>query len=176
VDWLERWNARRRAASAARAADRVLAWEQAAGTILRLCQDALDDEHAGTGDIGTALDRLDRQLHALKDTAADLPAALRRGAPDLARAAAGITEDLYRLRNLTAQYLIRAQGPVPPYLDGPASDDALRRDHRRIAFDQVGGEARRLATDLDRRLREASRSAETRFPADRASGRRANRD
>jgi hypothetical protein len=153
MDRLIRWKARRQRAVAARTTECLREWERASRSILRLCQAAIDDEHAGTGDIGTNLDKLDRELHRLKDTAAAVSGVLRRQEPDLARTAAEITDDLYRLRNQTASYLIRAQGPTPPFLENGSSGDALRDDRRRVAYQQVGADARRLAGELDQRLK-----------------------
>lgn len=160
MDWLGRYRARRQQASEARLAERLQAWLQASRSIHRQCGASIDDRLAGEGDIGRSLDRIDRELHLLKDTASALATPLRRRDPELARQAGEITESLYRLRNQTASYLIRAQGPAPAFLTNPRAGEGLQGEHRRKAFEQVGAEARQLALRTGEQLTLLERQAE----------------
>lgn len=160
MDWLGRYRVHRQQAAEARLTERLQAWLQASRSIHRLCSVSIDDETAGGGDIGRSLDRIDRELHLLKDTASALSTLLRRRDPELARHAAEITESLYRLRNQTASYLIRAQGPAPAFLTDSRGGEGLQGEHRRRAFEQVGAEARQLALRIGAQLTLLQRQAE----------------
>jgi hypothetical protein len=136
---------------AAQAEADLRGWHAACDQVLKACIQALQDPHLPRGDIGEALDRIDRTLFRLRDAGSGAEGALRRRYLELGRRVRQVSEAIVELRNETAQFLIRAQGPSPAFL-GVQTDTARIAEIYQRARQDVGQDALQHSTRLERDL------------------------
>jgi len=129
----------------------VQAWYQTCSDISRICHDALNNEDIINSDIGTALDKADRNLFALRTYISDVRGLVRRQNPALASRVSKVSGSVFKLRNQTAHFLIRCQGPGPFQFNQPA-DEQVRKVYYYRALEDVGFTARQMQTDLDQEI------------------------
>lgn len=129
----------------------VQAWYTAGVSVCEICGEALHDQALIQADIGTVLDKADRKLFQYRNDASEAKRAVRRFDPQLAQRMDEITHLVYELRNLTAKFLIRAQGPSP--FAGPKSEGELLVAYYERALNEAGFQARDMKTRLDQELR-----------------------
>jgi hypothetical protein len=106
------WQARR----AAEAERDIRGWHEACLSVVASCLRGLRDPSLPRSDIGVALDGVDKALFRLRDAGFGAQKALRQRAPELGARIRRSTEGIVELRNETARFLIRAQGPTPHFL------------------------------------------------------------
>ena len=145
---LRRFLRRSRLRKAEEAIQELDGWNSVCGSIVRSCTETLADDSAGRGEIGAVLDRNDRALFALRDHAWASSVYLRRRHPELEARLRVLTDKTIELRNQTVRFLIRAQGPIPAFLDDPGRGAWGREAHAMKALAEVGLPARRLAAEL----------------------------
>ncbi len=140
------------------AAQKTAASERGLESLAQLCSDvsrtcgaALNNENIGGEEIGEVLDRTDRMLFRLCEGIPGDWFMFRRRSPALARRVREVSEQVYRLRNRTARFLIRCQGPSP--LAGRLEGEA-RLAYYHQALETFGFEARRIWRELDAELNE----------------------
>jgi hypothetical protein len=129
----------------------VHAWYATSLSVSEICGDALHDQALIQADIGTVLDKADRKLMQYRNDAADARRAVQRHDQQLARRVDGVTQQVYELRNLTARFLIRAQGPSP--FAGGRAEGELQLAYYERALNEAGFQARNMKTSLDQKLR-----------------------
>jgi hypothetical protein len=83
------------------------------------------------------LDNVDRGLFRVREAGSDAQRALRRRAPELGGRLRQTTEALVELRNETARFLIRAQGPTPAFLQKQEVAAGQPEAYRR-AVEEIG--------------------------------------
>jgi len=144
----------------------VHAWYATSLSVCEICGKALMDQALVQQDIGTVLDKADRKLFQYRNDASDAQRAVRRHDIELANRITQITQQVYELRNLTAKFLIRAQGPSP-FISLRTETKSPQIYYDR-ALDEVGLPARELNANLDDniqsvwiRLEKLIRQAET---------------
>ena len=128
-------------------------WHAACDETLQACLGSLADSQLPRGEIGVVLDRIDRTLFRLRDSGSGAQSYLRGTSPDLGRRLRQTSEGIVQLRNETARYLIRAQGPTPSYLGGGRQPEGSREGYER-ALAEIGRPARQRALGLERELRQ----------------------
>ncbi len=125
-------------------------WHQTSVEVCGLCGEALDDPHPAQEDIGVLLDRADRKLFQYRNDANDARKAVRRHDQALAGRISAITEQVYELRNQTASFLIRSQGPG---LFGATREGIPEKDvYYQRAMSESGMKARSIKINLDREI------------------------
>jgi hypothetical protein len=129
----------------------VHGWYTTSQSVSDLCGEALHDQALIQQDIGTVLDKADRKLFQYRNDASDAQRAVRRHDEELARRITSITQQVYELRNLTAKFLIRAQGPSP--FKGSQAETILPLAYYDRALQEVGFLARDMKTHLDSDIR-----------------------
>lgn len=123
-------------------------WHKTCSSIAGMYIDALNDENPDQPDIGVVLDKTDRMLFAVRDHLSALRPALNRRDRALSKRVNKASERLYEVRNMTAKFLIRAQGHTPHYLrEKEMSADAQQAFYYK-AMHEVGFEARQAAIEL----------------------------
>jgi len=125
------WQARR----AAEAERDIRGWHEACLVVLAGCAKGLRDPQLPRADIGVTLDNVDRGLFRVRDAASGAKQALRRRAPELELRIRRSTEAIVELRNEAASFLIRAQGPTPPYLQKQSIPTGQPEAYRRAVQD-----------------------------------------
>jgi hypothetical protein len=140
------WQAKR----AADAERDIRDWHQACLVVVAGCVKGLRDPQLPRADIGVTLDNVDRALFRVRDAGSGAQQALRRRAPELRARIRRSTEAIVELRNETARFLIRAQGPTPPFLQKQETTTGQPEAYRR-ALQDVGhaASARSLAIERD---------------------------
>ncbi len=106
--------------------DSVQIWYATSQSVCEICGEALHDLALIQADIGTVLDKADRKLFQYRNDASDAQREVRRYNPQLANQIGEVTQQVYELRNLTAKFLIRAQGPSP-FAGSKAEQTSYRR-------------------------------------------------
>ncbi len=106
------WQAKR----AADAERDMREWHEACRVVVAGCLSGLRDPQLPRADIGVTLDKVDRALFRVRDAGSGAQQALKRRDPELGSRIRRSTEAIVELRNETARFLIRAQGPTPPFL------------------------------------------------------------
>ena len=140
------WQARR----AADAERDIRDWHEACLVVVAGCAKGLRDPQLPRADIGVTLDNVDRAFFRVRDAGSGAQQALRRRAPELRTRIRRCTEALVELRNETARFLIRAQGPTPPYLQKQETATGQPEAYRRALQDVgQGALARSLAVERD---------------------------
>lgn len=129
----------------------VQVWYSTSQSVCDICGEALHDQALIQADIGTVLDKADRKLMQYRNDSTDAQRAVRRHSAELARRVKSVTQQVYELRNLTAKFLIRAQGPSP--FAGGREEGDLRVAYYQRALSEAGFQARDLKTSLDQELR-----------------------
>lgn len=117
-------------------------WHAACAGVMAICGEVLAEETIHPRDIGASLDRADRLLFQLRNHASEMRGLLSRGDPDLAKRVGLTTNRIFELRNETARFLIRCQGPDP--VSGARFDNAARRLFYDRAMQEVGFNARQM--------------------------------
>lgn len=129
----------------------VRIWFENCNIISEICGEALFDADSGITDIGLLMDQVDRNLFALRDNASDMSKAVRRYDLELARRADWVTQLVFKLRNQTARFLIRSQGPVPYENEGSGQDE-FRSIYYFRALREAGFTARDIKKKLDNEI------------------------
>ena len=129
----------------------VNAWYQTCKNVAAICGDALYDEAVLHRDIGEVLDRADRQLFQFRSHTGEARAAVKRHDKILAKRIDKLADDMYDLRNHTARFLIRAQGPGP-FAGGEHQDDQQRSVYYQKALQEAGFQAREKKKAIDQEL------------------------
>jgi len=141
---LRAWLDRRRRSRWRRAAADLQAWSDTAQAILDACHDPLRAPRLAA-DIGILLDRVDQMLMRFRIEFASAHPALR-GQPELAARVRQATDGLFRLRNDTCAFLLRARASQQLEDQGVVSVDARRSmDESRL---QASRSARGMASEL----------------------------
>jgi hypothetical protein len=117
-------------------------WHAACAGVIAICGQVLGEETIHQRDIGASLDRADRLLFQLRNHASEMRGLLSRGDPDLAKKVGLTTNRVFELRNETARFLIRCQGPDP--VSGAQFDAAARRLFYDRAMQEIGFSARQM--------------------------------
>lgn len=117
------------------------AWYEACTLVTQLCLDALYSEKATGGDIGVLLDKADKKLFTLRNYTSDVHSTVKRSNPALARRVNQITHQIFKLRNDTARFLIRSQGPGP-FSAGDSKENELQQIYYYRALEEFGFDAR----------------------------------
>jgi len=107
-EMLRRWLRRVEHGRRMQAAADLEAWLASLAFVLETCSEAHRPLGAET-DIGTTLDRVDRELMRFRNHSADIRPRLRRASPVLGEAVRRLTDDTFHLRNHTHAYLLRWQ-------------------------------------------------------------------
>jgi hypothetical protein len=123
-----------RASRAAGAEKDLREWHDACRTALAGCLAGLRDPQVPRSDIGVTLDHVDRAIFRMRDAGAGAQHALRKD-PDLKRRVRKSIQAIIELRNETARFLIRAQGPTPPYLTREQAAGAQSEAYQRALQD-----------------------------------------
>lgn len=129
----------------------VQTWYATSLSVSEICGAALHDQALIQADIGTVLDQADRKLFQYRNNASDARREVRRHSPELADKIQAVTRRVYELRNLTAKFLIRAQGPSP--FAGPRAVGELQAAYYQRALTEAGFQARDLKIELDQSIR-----------------------
>jgi hypothetical protein len=116
MDLLRRAMAPWRARRAADAGKDIREWHEACLVVVAGCVGGLRDPQLPRSDIGVTLDKVDRAIFRVRDAGSGAQQALKRRDPELGARIRRITQAMVELRNETASFLIRAQGPTPSYL------------------------------------------------------------
>jgi hypothetical protein len=140
------WLERRRAQTLV---DSLEQWHETCVNVTQICAQALLDQATVEGDIGEVLDGADRKLYAFRNHMTEARREINRHDPILARRITQVTEDVYRLRNQTARFLIRAQGPHP-FAGGRLTEENLRNAYYYKALEEAGFQGREIAERLQR--------------------------
>lgn len=125
-------------------------WYNTCLRVSQICGDALHDADLMEGDIGEVLDKADRMLFQFRNDAGDVRRSVGRYDPQLAGRVEATTRRVFELRNATAKFLIRAQGPSPFARRGMEEELSHMYYHR--ALEEAGFEARRLKSELDKEI------------------------
>ena len=126
------------------------AWYQTCKDVSEVVGDALHDQSIIDKDIGYMVDDVDQLLFQLRFYIPDSLGTLRRWNPELAQRFDNANRLIFRLRNETARFLIRSQGPGS--MSGDESDDGTLIIYYYRALEEAGFKARDLKVDLDREL------------------------
>ena len=136
LEWLDRLLHRRRLE---RFLEESQAWYQACLAICRACDRALHDENLSYMDIGAIVDETDWLLVRLRGDIIGPHTPARERYPALARRVRRVTSQVCHVRNLTARFLIRSQGPLPALFESRPEE---RRVYYQRALQEVGLAAR----------------------------------
>jgi ElaB/YqjD/DUF883 family membrane-anchored ribosome-binding protein len=131
--------------------DIVPVWYNTCLRVSEICGDALHDEALIRADIGTVLDKADRMLFQFRNDASDVRKQVQRYDESLAKKVERMTQQVYELRNATAKFLIRAQGPSPFAKSELEGESGSLYYHR--ALQETGFKARQMKTELDQDLK-----------------------
>jgi len=129
----------------------VQTWYATSLSVSEICGEALHDLALIQADIGTVLDKADRKLFQYRNDASDARLEVRRHNPQLASQIGEVTQQVYELRNLTAKFLIRAQGPSP--FAGSRTEGELQAAYYERALNEAGFQARNMKIQLDQTIR-----------------------
>lgn len=140
------WRERKRAQTLV---DSLEQWHETCVNVTQICAQALLDQATLEGDIGEVLDRADRKLYQFRNLMTEARREINRHDPTLARRITQVTEEVYRLRNKTARFLIRAQGPHP-FAGGRPTEENLRNAYYYKALEEAGFQGREIAERLQR--------------------------
>jgi hypothetical protein len=130
--------------------ENVHEWHRNCDQVTEICGNALHDLSVIGGEIGVTLDKADRMLFALKNATSETNRHLRRQEPALASQLVEASNHVFELRNETARFLIRCQGPDPT--GGRQMDEAARRLFYDRAMQEVGFNARMLHAEVSKEL------------------------
>ncbi len=123
-------------------------WYNTCLRVSEICGEALQDTDLVQGDIGVVLDKADRMLFQFRNDAGDVRRAVRRYDQQLALRVETMTRQVFELRNATAKFLIRAQGPSPFAKGG--TDRGASEIYYHRALEESGYQARKIKTELDK--------------------------
>jgi hypothetical protein len=126
-------------------------WYATSVSVSEICGEALHDQVVIQSDIGSVLDKADRKLFQYRNDAGEARREVRRHDPQLAKQIGVVTQQVYELRNMTAKFLIRAQGPSP-FAGGRVEGD-LQTVYYERALTEAGFQARDLKIQLDKSIR-----------------------
>lgn len=129
----------------------VNAWYSTCKNVTTICGDALHDEAVLHGDIGEVIDRADRQLFQFRSHTGEARTAVKRQDQILAKRIDKLADDIYDLRNHTARFLIRGQGPGP-FAGGEHQDEQQRQVYYQKALQEAGFQAREKKKAVDQEL------------------------
>lgn len=121
----------------------ITSWHQTCREVTQLCTKALNDTEVIRGDIGVILDKMDRNLFALRNHIGGSKRFLRRRNRALANRFAKVNKAVYQMRNQTAKFLIRGQGPGPFPGDQEMEEERWRKYYDRAMID-IGFGVRRM--------------------------------
>ena len=123
-------------------------WYQTSLSVSEICGEALHEVVVSEMDIGTLLDKADRKLFQYRNDATDARRAVKRHNEQLANQIARLTERIYELRNQTARFLIRAQGPSP-FARSENEPGEMQDAYYVRALADIGYDARQFKSSLD---------------------------
>ena len=121
----------------------ITSWHRTCTEVSQLCSQALNDKEVIRGDIGVILDKMDRNLFALRNHIGGSKGFLRRRNRSLAKQFARVNKEVYQMRNQTAKFLIRGQGPGSFPKDQEMDEERWRKYYDRALID-IGFGARRM--------------------------------
>ncbi len=130
----------------------VQIWYETCLQISETCGEALFDASAIPEDIGQVLDTVDLKLFRLRDNASDTLKAVKNHDRKLARRVELVTQLVYKLRNQTTSFLLRAQGPGILASD-QSEAEGLKHWYYLRALDDAGFKARDMKKKLDKDLK-----------------------
>ncbi len=139
---------RRDLARKRRIQENALTWYETCLQISETCGEALFDANAIPEDIGQVLDMVDLKLFGLRDTASDTLKAVKNHDRKLARRVELVTQLVFKLRNQTTSFLLRAQGPGILAPD-QAEVEGMRHWYYLRALEDAGFKARDIKKKLD---------------------------
>ena len=128
-------------------------WHSVCQSIVEIYVETLNEENPDQPDIGVVLDKTDRMLFQVRDHLAALRPALNRRDRALAKRVSKASERLYEVRNMTARFLIRAQGHTPHFLRQQDLSEDAQQVYYYKAMQEVGFEARQAAIELRKELK-----------------------
>jgi hypothetical protein len=143
---------RRDLARKRRIQENAFTWYETCLQISETCGEALFDPNAIPEDIGQVLDMVDLKLFKLRDTASDTLKAVKNHDRKLARRVELVTQLVYKLRNQTTSFLLRAQGPGILAPD-QTEVEGMRHWYYLRALDDAGFKARDIKKKLDIELK-----------------------
>jgi len=126
-------------------------WYQSCTTVTQICYNALNDRDICHSEIGEILDRMDRELFALRNFYSDARGSMSKIDRGLAQDIADTTSEIYQLRNETVRFLIRCQGPTPPSISQPKNEQILDEYYLR-ALNEIGLNARQIQSEVNIKL------------------------
>ena len=138
------WRERKRAQTLVESLE---AWHTTCVEVTRICRQALFEPAVMDGDIGEVLDKVDRKLYQFRNQMTDARGEIKRYDPQLAKRLTQVTEEVYTLRNQTARFLIRAQGPHP-FATGRPTDPKERSAYYLKALEDAGYQGRKVVDEL----------------------------
>lgn len=121
----------------------ITSWHRICKEVSQLGGEALNDKEVIRGDIGVILDKMDRNLFALRNHIGGAKGFLKRRNRALARRFEKVNKDVYQMRNQTAKFLIRGQGPGPFPRDQEMEEGRWGKYYDRAMID-IGFDARRM--------------------------------
>ena len=130
----------------------IKTWYQICNAVSDLCDGALYNPEVCSSEIGIIVDQADSKLFKLRNEEAQCFRFLQRYNTDLAQRHRKLSENLFRLRNETVRFLIRCQGTGPTALIQPMGEGEHGLYYYQ-ALDEVGFNARRLRSEVDRELK-----------------------
>ena len=126
-------------------------WYRSCKSVIKVINGAVNNPHIYQDDIGAILDQADRKLFSFRNEASDAHRSLRRYDASLAQRLDKASKKVFRLRNITARFLIRAQGPGPFAIKQPLDENQMSVYYYR-ALGEVGYDARALYEEVNREV------------------------
>lgn len=144
---LRKWLERRRTISFVRS---VGGWYKTCAKLTESLGDVLYDQRSPEAEVGLIIGAADRLIFQLGDYHSDVLGLLRRTEPGLAKRVDLVSQQVCRLRNETAHFLIQCQGPER-FED--RQETGMRHLYYYRAMEKAGFAARRIQTDLEKELK-----------------------
>ncbi len=145
---IKEYRERRELTRKQRIRESVQVWYETCLQISETCGETLFDPGAIPEDIGQVLDVVDLKLFRLRDNATDTLKAVKSHDRKLASQVEQVTQLVYKLRNQTTSFLLRAQGPGILALDRDEAE-GWRYIYYLRALDDAGFKAREIKKKLD---------------------------
>jgi hypothetical protein len=149
---IKKYQQRREHARKLRLVNSTHTWYATCRQISETCGKALFEANAIPEDVGQVLDQVDRTLFKLRDDASDTYKAVKHHDRELAQRIEHITQMVYRLRNQTTRFLLRAQGPGILAL-GRVDGEGWKQWYYLRALEEEGFGAREIKKKLDNEIK-----------------------
>jgi hypothetical protein len=130
--------------------DGIYGWYDTCSSVCAIYGEALYEHTMVEQDIGVILDKADRKLFSFRGYTSQAQGGLRRH-PILSRRLRKASNNIFRLRNQTTRFLIRAQGPWV-FQGENEVDDLNRRQFYDRALTEAGLTARQLHSELSKEV------------------------